>query len=504
MCLQQHERSLTGLAEKVSVLDWDSGIPESRSTKNNPLLPDLTKAEGFTEWIKTGWGEADRNAPVDPESVASARNHRNIISQRFPGKTVAITSGRAQLRANDTFFEFRADSDFLWMVGHGIENSVLVMTPASSGHDSTLYVIPPARPGETDFFKSAISGELWVGPIAGVAEWRDALSIDVKSIDELRVPDNALIAGAAVVDRRVGQQLGGKPRSVALTQALAEARMFKDEWEISEIKRAVSHTIDGFASVAREFETAKRGGGERWLQGTFDRHARTHGQAPGYATIIGGGSHAPFLHWVRADGDIRDGELVLLDMGVENRSGYTADITRTLPISGTYSSAQRDVHDLVERAHLAALGAVKPGAAWGDFQDVSMRVLAEGLHDWGILPVSVDEAMFTNGQQHRRYIVCSVGHHVGLDVHDCEAAPYDKYLGANLAPGMVHAVEPGLYFHHWDETLPPELRGIGVRIEDNVLVTDSGHEVLSQDLPINASEIEHWMHQETSQNEVGR
>lgn len=381
---------------------------------------------------------------------------------------------------------------------------MLVMTPAGSGHDSTLYVVPPARPGETAFFESAISGELWVGPMAGFTEWREALHVDVRSIDGLRISEDALIAGFAVVDARVGQKLGGRLRSIALMQGLAVARMFKSDWEIAEIKRAVAHTLGGFASVACEFEEAKRGGGERWLQGTFDRHARAHGQAPGYATIVGGGPRAPFLHWVRADGDIRDGELVLLDMGVENRSGYTADITRTLPISGTFSTAQREVHDLVEKSHLAALEAVEPGEPWGAFQDVSMRVLAEGLHDWGLLPVSVDEAMSPNGQHHRRYIVCPVGHHVGLDVHDCEAAPYDKYFGANLAPGMVHAVEPGLYFHHWDETLPPELRGIGVRIEDNVLVTEAGCEVLSRDLPINAGEIENWMTAVNTQEEAGR
>jgi Xaa-Pro aminopeptidase len=180
-------------------------------------------------------------------------------------------------------------------------------------------------------------------------------------------------------------------------------------------------------------------------------------------------------------------------MGVETHSGYTADITRTIPASGKYSAAQRQVHDLVERAHRAALEAVQPGRLWADFHAVAMEVLAQGLADWGMLPVSVDEALSEFGQHHRRYIVCGVGHHLGLDVHDCDSSRYETYLGGKLEPGMVLTVEPGLYFHSWDETVPPELRGIGIRIEDDVVVTDSGQEIISAALPIDATGIEEWM-----------
>jgi Xaa-Pro aminopeptidase len=229
------------------------------------------------------------------------------------------------------------------------------------------------------------------------------------------------------------------------------------------------------------------------LQGTFDRYARTVGNGPGYGSIVGSGKHAPTLHWVRCDGPVRPSDLVLLDMGVEANSLYTADVTRTLPASGTFGDAQRRVHDLVERAHRAGLAAVAPGRRFSDFHHACMEVLAQGLSDWGLLPVSVDEALSPSGQQHRRYVVCGVGHHLGLDVHDCARIPWQAYQSGPLAPGTVLTVEPGLYFHAHDLTVPPELRGIGVRIEDDLLVTPSGAEILSGALPITASGLETWL-----------
>jgi Xaa-Pro aminopeptidase len=208
---------------------------------------------------------------------------------------------------------------------------------------------------------------------------------------------------------------------------------------------------------------------------------------------VGSGKHAPTLQWVRCDGPLLPDELVPLDMGVEENSLYTADVTRTFPASGRFSPARRQVHDLVEKAHRAGLAAVAPGRRFADFHDAAMKVVARGLADGGLLPVSVDEALSPAGQQHRRYLVCGIGHHLGLDVHDCAKSSPEAYQGTTMTPGMVMTVEPDLYFHAHDLTVPPELRGIGARIEDDLLVTESGAQVLSDELPISADGLEQWM-----------
>ena len=210
-------------------------------------------------------------------------------------------------------------------------------------------------------------------------------------------------------------------------------------------------------------------------------------------SILAAGPHAPVLHWVRCDGDVPADGLLLMDAGVEVNTYYTADVTRTFPVSGKFSDPQRQVYELVLKAHLAAMADVRPGAEYRAFHHTAMRVLAEGLHDWGLLPVSVDEALDPDGQHHRRYIVCGVGHFLGLDVHDCARARAEAYHEGTLAAGMALTVEPGLYFHPNDLTVPPELRGIGVRIEDDLVVTDTGADVLSAALPITADGIEEWV-----------
>ncbi|MGV8859029.1 aminopeptidase P family protein [Rhodoglobus sp.] len=465
-----------------------------RPTVGDPRLPQLREATGFVEYMETGWATPDRTPDTVPGIAAATAAHRARVSPAFAGRTIVLAGGKAPVRVNDNYYGFRPDSNFFWLSGCSAEDAVLVMSPTSGGHDATLFIPAPAYPGEADFFADAAHGELWVGSAPGMPEWTAALEIETRPLSELGA------ALSSATDIALGGSLLGAnpllheiPVSQDLGRVLAELRMIKDEWEIAEIRGAVNKTIDGFAAVAREIPQAIKFGGERWLQGTFDRHARTVGNGTGYTTIVGSGANAPVLHWVRCDGPVLPGAAVLLDMGVEARSLYTADITRTLPASGTFSAAQRQAHDLVEKAHRAGLAAVGPGKPFSGFHSAALEVIATGLHDWGLLPVSVDEALSPQGQHHRRYIVCGIGHHLGLDVHDCAKSSYDAYQGAPMEPGMVMAVEPGLYFHAWDNTVPPELRGLGVRIEDNVLVTPTGSEVLSEALPITADGIEEWM-----------
>lgn len=450
----------------------------------------LTEATGFRDFVRDGWGAGDRAVRLSPGAAEAAARHREQLRSVLPGVRIAVASGWAPVRSNDTDHGFRPDSDFSWLTGCNAEGAVLVLHPDG---DAELFLREPAGPDDADFFANARDGELWIGPVPGLAEWSSALGVRCRPIHDLpsalrgRLPSIHATGGVdPLLDALAGH-------SSELRRVLAELRRIKDDWEIGQLQSAVDATVQGFADVAAELKTAVAGGGERWLQGTFDRRARTAGNGPGYASIVAAGPHAPVLHWVRNDGPVPEDGVLLLDAGVELDTLYTADITRTLPVSGVFSAAQRKVHDLVEAAVEAALAEVRPGVAYREFHRAAMRVLAVGLHDWGLLPVSVDESLDEDGQHHRRYIVCGIGHFLGLDVHDCASSSPEAYHEGVLEEGMALTVEPGLYFHPHDETVPSELRGIGVRIEENLVVTATGNHMLSSALPRDAAGLETWV-----------
>ena len=470
-------------------------------------LPVLSDNPDFVARLAKNWGTPDRTVGVSPGMAESMAGHRALLSAALPGRTLLVHAGQPLVRNDDNFYAFRPDSNFFWLTGCAAEFSVLLMTPSSGGHDSTLFVPAPVYPGSADFIADRNYSELWVGSAPGASEWSTALGIDVRPLSELESVLRGLSGGAPLVAGRPIDPAHFEAElavSAELAKVISELRLIKDDWELAQLRLAVDTTVSGFAAVTAELPRAVLDGGERWLQGTFDRHARTYGNGPGYATIVGGGGHGAVLHWTRTDGPINEGELVLLDAGVEARTFYTSDVTRTFPVSGTFSPEQRMTHDLVQAAYEAGLAAVGPGKPFTGFHYAAMEVIARGLHDWGLLPVSVDEALSDEGQHHRRYLICGIGHHVGLDVHDCSKAEHDHYHGAPMREGMVLTVEPGLYFHSNDLSLPPELRGIAARIEDDVLVTATGSENLSEALPRDAAGLEHWVDQATSQSQRRR
>jgi Xaa-Pro aminopeptidase len=213
----------------------------------------------------------------------------------------------------------------------------------------------------------------------------------------------------------------------------------------------------------------------------------------GYDSIVGGGRHATTLHWTDNSGPVTPGELLLLDMGVEGSNLYTADVTRTLPVDGTFSPLQRDLYTLVFEAQQAGIDAVRPGVKFSAAHEAAMSVLARGLEDLGLLPVSAEEALSPDSKVYARWTLHSTSHMLGLDVHDCAQAAPDAYAKGDLATGMVLTVEPGLYFQEDDLLVPEELRGIGIRIEDDILVTDTGSQNLSRALPRDVAGVEDWM-----------
>jgi Xaa-Pro aminopeptidase len=216
----------------------------------------------------------------------------------------------------------------------------------------------------------------------------------------------------------------------------------------------------------------------------------------GYDSICAAGEHATTLHWIRNTGEVSEGDLVLIDAGVETDSLYTADVTRTLPVNGTFTHAQRAVYDAVLAAQEAGLEAARPGNRFKDVHAAAIRVIARTLFDWGLLPegVDVEDTLDAEeGQFHRRWMVHGTSHHLGIDVHDCALARQEDYMDAELREGMVLTVEPGLYFKSDDLLVPEELRGIGVRIEDDIMITADGCRNLSAMLPRSADDVEHWV-----------
>jgi Xaa-Pro aminopeptidase len=472
---------------------------------------DAAVAGGLRAFMTQGWAGA--TVALDPRPVATwTAPRREALSELFPGEALVVPSGEVAVRANDTDYVFRPGSDFFWLTGCAEPGAVLVMTPTDGGHATTLFVPDRSDRSTAAFFTDRRYGELWVGPRPGVAETAATLGIPARDLTELGdalawlapATTRVLRGQDPTVDAAVLARPGDR-RDTELAETLSRLRLVKDAYEIDRLRDAVAATVRGFEECVGELATARSlPRGERWLEGTFWRRARADGNDVGYTSIVAGGPHATTLHWVRNDGSIRDGDLLLLDMGVESDELYTADVTRTLPVSGSWTPAQRRVYEAVLAAQQAGIEAVRPGVDFLAPHRAAMQVLAEALADWGVLPVTPQESLREEDDDldkdararvglHRRWTLHSTSHMLGIDVHDCAAARDEHYRHGPLLPGMVLTVEPGLYFQADDELVPEELRGIGVRIEDDILVTDDGHENLSAALPRDPDALVAWM-----------
>jgi Xaa-Pro aminopeptidase len=271
-------------------------------------------------------------------------------------------------------------------------------------------------------------------------------------------------------------------------------RLVKDQYEIEQMQKAVDASVRGFADMVRVFPAATSvPRGERVIEAAFYGRARLEGNDNGYPSIVAAGSHACVLHWIRNDGDVLAGDLVLIDAGVEVESHYTADITRTFPVNGKFTEAQRKIYMIVYKAQQAGIAAVKPGAKFKDFHNACMVEIAKGAFELGVLPMSVEDSLKPENGLHRRWQFHGSGHHLGIDVHDCAHARKEQYADAVLEPGMILTVEPGFYIQPDDTLFPEEYRGIGVRIEDDILVTESGAKIMSNALPRHPDEVEAYM-----------
>jgi Xaa-Pro aminopeptidase len=448
------------------------------------------------------WKPKSGKLPTPVKAAKEFAERRKRLSAMFPGEALVIPTGHLKIRANDTHYRFRAGTDFYYLTGNPEPDCALVLLPEGDGHRAIHFVEP--NPGKTDaaFFTDRIKGELWEGARLGVPESRARYGIeDTRALGELEAAVREASRNArgyrvlrGMSDKTeacAGEALAEqKKRDAHLAAVLSEMRLRKDAQEIRELQSAVDATKLGFEDVIRRLPKARS---ERELEGVFWTRARMEGNDVGYNSIVAGGAHACTLHWNKNDGHLRKGDLLLLDAGIEGNSLYTADITRTLPIGGKFTREQRQIYDLVLEAQRAAIKAVKPGNDFMEPNRVAMKVLAHGLEKLGILPMPAEEALKEENQFYKRYSLHNVSHMLGLDVHDCAQARAENYKYGKLEAGMVLTVEPGLYFQLDDLTVPAKYRGIGVRIEDDVVVTAKGCKNLSARIPSEAADVERWM-----------
>ena len=494
----------------------DEGVSEEQHTAEHRGRP--TNDE-FRAFVATGWAPRPTDKPDRAPAAPFAAVRRAAVSAAFPGERLVIPAGGLKVRSNDCDYIFRPHSAFAHLTGLGSDrepDAVLVLEPREDGsHESILYFRPLAERDTEEFFGNSRYGEFWVGARPGLADVEAELALSARHIDELtesmgkdvgstkirivRDADRDLTAALDAIraSDQTSESAAMRDGDDELAHFLSTLRLVKDEWEIGQMRGAVAATAKGFDAVIADLpEAVRRGRGERWVEGVFGLHARHLGNGIGYDSICAAGDHANTLHWIKNTGDITEADLLLLDAGVEVDSLFTADVTRTLPAGGRFTDAQRKVYDAVFAAQQAGIAAVRPGARFSDVHDAAIRVIAEHLHAWGLLPEGIDvEATLDkeHGHFHRRWMVHGTSHHLGLDVHDCALALREEYMGAELTPGMILTVEPGLYFKADDLLAPAELRGIGVRIEDDVLVTQDGCENLSAAMPRTSTDVEAWI-----------
>ena len=435
----------------------------------------------FLEYISSGWADKAATNIASDKVAPFAKKRRQAVAKAFPGKVLVIEAGAPKTRSNDTEYRYRPHAAFAHLTGWGsrtVADSVLVID--TKQNKDILFLRPTAGKDSDEFFANSAIGEFWVGARPTLEEIASLLDIETKDLAEL----DKYLEGTDKLDLE----------NKEFAQFVSELRLIKDSYEIEQMRIAVAASVSGFEDIVRVLP--KSVGilkGERVIETAFFARARQEGNDLGYDTIAAAGKNACVLHWISNDGEVKPNDLVLVDAGVEVDSLYTADITRTLPVSGKFTSAQKEIYLAVLEAADAAFAIAKPGIKFREIHAAAMKVIAQKTSAWGILPVSAEESLDENKQFHRRWMVHGTSHHLGIDVHDCAQARKEMYLDAELEEGMVFTIEPGLYFHADDLLAPENFRGIGIRIEDDVLVTATGVENLSRALPRDPDGIEAWM-----------
>ena len=418
--------------------------------------------------------------------------------KRMDQKSVAIIpAAREATRSNDTQYRYRQDSDFFYLTGFEEPGSIAIIAPGRD-HQYTLFVRPrdPER-------------EIWDGKRAGVdgakSEFGAQEAFPIAEFDgKLREildgagslyyrlgvnPDlDETIIGEIARMRALNRKPIHPPRTIVDPATIVhEMRVFKSDDEIELMQRAADIAAEAHVEAMKAVRPGMK---EYEVEALIEQIFRRHGAAgPSYTSIIGGGANATVLHYIENSGELRDGELLLIDAGAEYK-GYASDITRTFPINGKYSKAQREIYDLVLETQMACVEMVRPGTTHDELKAHSVEMLTEGMVRLGLLKGDPKELI--KEKKHEQFYMHGLGHLLGIDVHDVGIYYYDKQSRA-LEPGTMMTVEPGLYISPATKDIPEQYLGIGVRIEDDVLCTANGPRVLTSKVPKQPDEIEALM-----------
>jgi Xaa-Pro aminopeptidase len=435
--------------------------------------------------------------PISTPISAYARRRKQLMRIAGDDAILVLAAAPERIRSRDTHYPYRQDSDFWYLTGFTEPESVLVLVPGRRHGEALLF----CRERDPD-------REAWDGPRAGPEGAVEALGMDdAYPIDDLDEILPGLLEGRSRVYYHFGRdtdfdlkligwlnqvraqvRMGAQPphEFLELGHLLDELRLFKSKDEIRLMQRAADISVAAHEAAMR---AATPGMHEYALQAEIERVFRLHDAEPAYGSIVGAGPNACVLHYRTNNAQTRDGDLVLIDAGAEYR-GYAADITRTFPVSGRFSREQRALHDLVGAAQAAALAQARPGVAYEAGHAAAVETLTEGLLALGLLKGKLEKNIADGS--YKRFYRHKTGHWLGLDVHDVGDYRLDGESRL-LEPGMVFTIEPGLYIGVDDTSVNAKWRGIGIRIEDDVLITRDGHHVLTEKLARSADEIEALM-----------
>lgn len=422
-------------------------------------------------------------------------NRRSKLLGSMEEGVAIITSAPTQTRSNDTEYPYRQNSDFYYLCGFNEDNAVLVLIKTAESAKSILFV-------EAYNAESA----LWNGARLGVEGARERLSVDevhesaeysgmIKELlrEHINLYIDLYSDSSRLMEAKAAAQSLHSTRGVKrhirtigdITYLIRSLRLIKSDEEIETIKKAITITAEAHHAAMRECRAGMR---EYQLQATMSYVFLNNGaMSEAYGAIVAGGNNANTLHYIDNRDELREGDLVLIDAACEWEL-YASDITRTFPINGIFSDAQREVYNAVLDVQLRVIEAIRPGVKRDWLQTYSEELLCDALLALGIL--RGERSVLIEAKEHKKYAPHGIGHWMGLDVHD--PCPYVDESGESLAfeVGMVMTIEPGLYFRADDENVPEWYRGIGIRIEDNILVTEEGYENLSAMIAKSVEEIE--------------